>query len=189
MKSALFDIILLSSIFISFIICSESNIYYNHTSSDTNLYFVLTTYRHGARYPFTNVDYFGNVIPSKGSLTTYGGIQHLEIGKKYRERYSNFLDMNFNPNQMYIRSSDVERTVISTLKELEGLFGHEIDRKNLNIVKNGISFWELYQLNKTQRKEREEYFNYCKNNKKRRLPNINDIFPILQKCYNFSKVP
>jgi len=189
MNPALINIFLLISVLILSAISSESDVYYNHTSLDTNLYFVFSTYRHGARYPFINTDYFGNPIPHKGALTTYGGIQHLEIGKKYRERYSNFLDMNFNPKQMYIRSSDVERTVVSTLKELEGLFGRPIERKNLNIVPNGLSFWELYQLNRTERQEREKYFNFCRNNKKRRLPSINEIFPILQECYGVTKAP
>ena len=190
MKENLFTVFLLLSILIFSSICSEStDIYYNHTSLDTNLYFVFTTYRHGARYPFVHTDYFGNYIPARGALTSYGAIQHLEIGKKYHERYSNFLDMNINPKQMYIRSSDVERTVISTLKELEGLFGRVIDRKNLHIIPNGLSFWELYQLNRTERQEREKYFNFCNTNKKRLLPNINDIMPILKECYGINKAP
>ena len=107
---------------------TSSDIYYNHTSEEKNLYFVATTFRHGARFPFIHVDFFGNGIRYKGKLTGYGGLQHYEIGKKYRERYSNFLDMNFNPKEMYIRSSDVERTVISTMKELEGLFQKSIGK-------------------------------------------------------------
>ena len=191
MEITSFNIFLLLSILLFSPVYSQSeDIYYNHTSSDTNLYFVFTTYRHGARYPFVHTDYFGNPIPARGALTTYGGIQHLEIGKKYRERYSNFLDMDFNPKQMYIRSSDVERTVISTLKELEGLFNRSIERKNLHIIPNGLNFWELYQLNKTERQEREKYFNFCNNkNKKRFLPNINDIMPILKNCYGINKAP
>ena len=168
--------------------CSESDIYYKHTSSDNNLYFVLSTFRHGARHTFSNLDYFGNEVPAKGALTAYGAQQHLEIGKKYRERYSNFLNMSFNPKQMYIRSSDVERTVVSTLKELEGLFGKVIGRNYLHIIKNGLSFWNLYYLNNTDSQQLDEYFNYC-SKKKRRLGNMSEIFPLLQECYGIKKAP
>ena len=170
---------------------TSSDIYYNHTSEEKNLYFVATTFRHGARFPFIHVDFFGNGIRYKGKLTGYGGLQHYEIGKKYRERYSNFLDMNFNPKEMYIRSSDVERTVISTMKELEGLFQKSIGKNFFRIVNYGISYWNLYTINGTARQELERYFGYCdqKNKNKRRLPDISEIFPLLQQCYGTRKPP
>ena len=167
---------------------TSSDIYYNHTSLEDNLYFVVTTYRHGARYPFFNIDFFGNGIRYKGHLTSYGAIQHLEIGKKYKERYSNFLDMNFNPKEMYIRSSDVHRTVISTMKQLEGLFGKEIGKNYFKIVGNGLNYWNLYTLNNTARQELEKYYGFC-NSKKRRLPDISEIFPLLQRCYGTRQKP
>ena len=182
MKVNHFNIYLLIS-FIIFITSSDSDIYYNHTSADDNLYFVFSTYRHGARYAFSEHDYFGNYIPARGALTSYGAKQHLEIGKHYRERYSNFLNMSFNPKEMYIRSSDVERTVISTLKELEGLFNKTIERKYLTIVNGGLNFWNVYQINSTDRQTLEKYFQFCRSKKIRRLPNIGEIYPILQECY------
>ena len=188
MKADFHNILLLIYISLLFSLISGADKYYNHTSLDKNLYFVFSTFRHGAREPFVNPDYFGNPIKSLGSLTNYGGIQHFEIGKKYRQRYSNFLNMNFDPKQMYIRSSNVERTIISTLKELEGLFGKAIDRKYLKIVGDGLNFWNLYQLNDTEKQELYKYFDFCKN-KKRRLPNIGEIFPILKECYNVTAAP
>ena len=189
MKVNFYNVFFFSSWITVFIICSGSEIKYNHTSLENNLIFVFSTFRHGARYPFVDIDYFGNQISEKGELTSFGAIQQLEIGKKYRERYSNFLDMNFNPKQMYIRSSDIERTITSTLKQLEGFFNKTIKKENLDIIKGGLNFWELFQLNKTQRKESDEYFEYCNNIKKRRLPNINDIFPIVKECYGFQNPP
>ena len=167
---------------------NSSDIYYNHTSLEDNLYFVVTTYRHGARYPFVHVDFFGNGIRYKGHLTNYGAVQHLEIGKKYKERYSNFLDMNFNPKEFYIRSSDVHRTVISTMKQLEALFGKSIGKNYFRIVGYGLSYWNLYTLNSTARYELERYFEYC-DKQKRRLPDISEIFPLLQQCYGTRKIP
>ena len=192
MKAIFFNILLLLSLTILFTICSGGDIYYNHSSSEDNLIFVFTNFRHGARYPFVNVDYFGNGIPVKAGLTSYGAKQHLEIGKKYRERYSNFLDMNFNPKEMYIRTSNVERVVVSTSKQLEGLFGRVIERKYMHIINNGIFYWELYQLNQTERAEYDKYMGYCNNlneTKKRRLPDINEVFPILKDCFGAKSPP
>ena len=173
-------------------LCSGSDILYNHTSSDQNLYFVFSTFCHGARSVFSHKDYFGNDVPHPGDLSAYGAIQHLEIGKKYRQRYSNFLNMSFDKNQMYIRSSYIERCVQSALKELEGLFGKIIDRSNVDIIKNGNDYWNLFQLNYTERQEVDKYFDYC--NRKRKLPDYSsilrdEIFPILKECYGAQNLP
>ena len=122
-------------------------------------------------------------------MTPYGAKQHLEIGKRYRERYSKFLNMSFNPKEMYIRSSDAERTVISTLKELEGLFNKTIDRKYLTIVNGGLNFWNVYQINNKDRETLEKYFKFCRIKGKRRLTNIDEIFPILKECYGVKWAP
>ena len=179
--------IYLLCLFLILILTQTEDILYNHTNSEDNLYFVFTTFRHGARYPFVKTDFFGNNIKAPGALTKYGGIQHLEIGKKYRERYSNFLNMSFDKNEFYLRTSDVERTIVSTEKELEGFFNKSIKRNYFHIIKNGVNFWNLFHLNDKERREMDKYSNYC--NKKRRL-DINykemfytDIFPILEKCY------
>ncbi len=184
-------LILSISLFI-YAICSNEEKLYNHTLLEQNLYFVFSTFRHGARATFSKIDYFGNNISNPGSLTKYGAIQHLEIGKKYRQRYSNFLNMSFDKNQLYIRSSDEWRTIISTLKELEGLFSKVIERSNIHIIQNGMNYWNLFQLNDSEHKELSRYFQYC--NKKRFLPDYgnilkNDIFPFLKECYGKSVVP
>ena len=82
----LFYIIIIASLSIN---CNE--IKYNHTNKENNLYFVFSTFRHGARKPFTKNDIFKNNINNPGSLTSYGKKQHLIIGENYRERYFNFL--------------------------------------------------------------------------------------------------
>ena len=90
---------------------------------------------------------------------------------------------------MYIRSSDSERTLLSTLKELEGLFGKVINRTYVHIINNGLNFWNLYQLNDTEHKELDNYFNYCNSKKRRRLQNYGPIFPILKECFGANKFP
>ena len=176
-----------------FIFTYCEDIYYNHTNLDKNLVFVFSTYRHGARTIFTFIDHFKNFVPSFGALTDYGRKQHLEIGRNYRKRYSNFLNLNYDKNEIYIRSSDVQRTIISTEKELEGLFNKPIKRSDIQIVPNGESFWDLYHLNNSEHKEMDDYSSYCK--KKRSLgPDYNEIFktnifPILKDCYGMKKMP
>ena len=90
---------------------------------------------------------------------------------------------------MYVRSSDSGRVLISTLKELEGLFGKVIDKEYVDIIKAGHNFWNLFQLNDTEHQELDKYMNYCNNKKRRRLPNYNQIFPILKECFGANKIP
>ena len=186
----------MDSIFLNFIIllfnayhCKE--VIYNHTNEENNLFFVFTTFRHGARKTYKDVDFFGNYDNEVGALTKYGRIQHLEIGKKYRKRYSNFLNMSFDKNEFYIRSSDIERTLISTEKELEGFFNKSINRSNFVIVKDGFYFMNLYHLDSKEKEEMEKYFESCR---KRILAKDyqyifdNEIMPILKECYGINNV-
>ena len=180
-------------IFILFLFVQSDDILYKHTNSDNNLYFVFTTFRHGARFPFVRADHFGNPIYSPGALTKYGALQHLEIGQKYRERYSNFLDMNFDKNQFYIRTTDVERTIISGEKQLEGLFNKTIGRKYFDIQGGGANFWNLYCINKEERQELDKYRNYCKYKRSLGVDYNqifkNEIYPILQGCFGMRSPP
>ena len=132
-------------ILIIFIISKCKFIIYNHTNEENNLFFLFTTFRHGARTAFTNIDYFGNYINSSGSLSKYGIIQNFEIGNNYKKRYSNFLNMKLDINQIYIRTSDIERTIISTQKQLFFII-KIIDRKYFHIIKNGLDYFNLFRL-------------------------------------------
>ena len=170
----------------SFIQCEE--IAYKHTNKENNLYFVLTTFRHGARNNFLPIDDFGNKILNLGKLTKYGEKQHLEIGKKYRNRYSSFLNMSYDKNQIYIRSSNVNRVIVSTEKELEGFFNKKIDSNDFDLINAGLTTFNLYSLNDEIRKEMKKYEKFCD---KRKLNDIDyrkkfkvEIAPILKDCFN-----
>ena len=168
----------------------SKDILYSHTNEDNNLYFVFTTFRHGARTAFNRIDYFGNYIPHTGTLTVYGGIQHLKIGLNYRKRYSNFLNMSFNPKEIYIRTSNAKRVIDSVYKELEGLFNKSIERKYFHIINGGASIHDLYNLNNEKHKEIHKYLASCKK-KKRILFEYKETFyseiaPILKDCYGIS---
>ena len=158
---------------------------YNHTNQENNLYFVFTTFRHGARKPLFGKDYFGNSNYSAGALTTYGKIQHLEIGRNYRKRYSNFVNISFDKNELYIRSSDIGRTLISTEKELEGFFNKTIDRSNIVIARGGGYFMNLFHLDPKEQAEMNKYIASCpkrKLDKNYRDIFYREIFPNIKKC-------
>ncbi|XP_053455486.1 prostatic acid phosphatase isoform X2 [Nycticebus coucang] len=56
--------------------------------------------------------------------------QHYELGKYLRKRYKNFLNDSYKHEQVYIRSTDVDRTLMSAMANLAALFPPE-----------GISIW------------------------------------------------
>jgi len=153
-------------------LCHCVDIMYNHTNKENNLYFVFTTFRHGARKPLFGADFFGNRNYSAGALTEYGKIQHLEIGRNYRKRYSNFVNISFDKNELYIRSSYIGRTIVSTEKELEGFFNKTIDRSNIFIT--SPKFMNLFQLDPKEQAEMNKYVASCQ---KRKLgKNYRDIY-------------
>ena len=171
-------------------LCNCVNVMYNHTNQENNLYFVFTTFRHGARKPLFGKDFFGNSNYSPGALTTYGRIQHLEIGRNYRKRYSNFVNISFDKNELYIRSTDVGRTIVSTEKELEGFFNKTISRSNIVLVRGG-NFMDLFHLDPNEKAEMNKYITSCP---KRKLgKNYGDIFnreifPNVRKCYMMENI-
>ena len=173
------------------VLCNCIDIMYNHTNKENNLYFIFTTFRHGARKPLFFKDFFGNSNYSAGALTKYGAIQHLEIGRKYRKRYSNFLNISFDKNELYIRSSDIGRTIVSTEKELEGLFNKTINRSNIVIVRYGGNFMNLFHLDSKEKAEMNKYVASCL---KRKLSKnfvdiyYREIFPNIKKCHQMENI-
>ena len=163
---------------------------YSHTNKENNLYIVFTTFRHGARKPMIPYDSFGNFELSIGELTKYGEFQNLEIGKKYRERYSNFVNMNFDENQFLIFTSDWKRVKESVEKQLEGFFNKKIiDNDIFNEVSGGINYFNLYNLNNEEKQELQKYLQYCRKKRKLDVDDdyrkmfTNEIEPILKDCY------
>ena len=168
------------------VLCHCEDVMYSHTNQENNLYFVFTTFRHGARKPLHGTDYFGNRNYSAGALTRYGAIQHLEIGRNYRKRYSNFVNISYDKNEFYIRSSDIGRTIVSTEKELEGFFNKTIDRSNIVIARGGGYFMNLFHLDPKEQAEMNKYVASCpkrKLGKNYRHIYYREIFPSIKKCH------
>lgn len=49
-------------------------------------------------------------------------MQEYELGKYIRNRYKDFLSPTYSPDEVYIRSTDVDRTLMSAESNLAGLY-------------------------------------------------------------------
>nr|CAD7260517.1 unnamed protein product [Timema shepardi] len=85
-------------------------------------------YRHGARapvYSYPNDPYLDQTVywpRGYGQLTQLGEQMHFELGSFFRQRYSSLLPLEYNVNDTYIRSTDVDRTLMSAQSNLAGLY-------------------------------------------------------------------
>ncbi|XP_015423601.1 PREDICTED: prostatic acid phosphatase isoform X3 [Myotis davidii] len=63
-------------------------------------------------------------------VTLLGMEQHYELGEYIRKRYGKFLNESYKHQQVYVRSTDIDRTLMSAMTNLAALFPPE-----------GISLW------------------------------------------------
>jgi hypothetical protein len=88
----------------------------------------MKIYRHGDRTPvgvYPNDAYNASIWNKYGGLsqlTQRGMKQHREFGLYLRNFYSNFLPKFYDPNQVFARSTDYDRTLMSTYSLLSGLY-------------------------------------------------------------------
>ncbi|PSN43945.1 hypothetical protein C0J52_03761 [Blattella germanica] len=101
---------------------------------------LLKLYRHGDRAPvmpytkdpYRNASYWPD---GWGMLTMIGKEQHYELGQWLRNRYKDFLPELYNRDDIYVRSTDVDRTLMSAASNLAGLYppeGRQIWHKNMH---------------------------------------------------------
>ncbi|KAL6262448.1 hypothetical protein P5V15_007534 [Pogonomyrmex californicus] len=89
--------------------------------------FANILYRHGDRTPvapYKNDPYKNETswpVPY-GQLTNLGKHQHLLLGRWLRKRYSHFLSDVYTPYDIYVQSTDVDRTLMSAEANLAGLY-------------------------------------------------------------------
>uniref|UniRef100_H2QGY5 acid phosphatase n=1 Tax=Pan troglodytes TaxID=9598 RepID=H2QGY5_PANTR len=93
------------------------------------LVFVALVFRHGDRAPLASypMDPHKEVASTLwprglGQLTTEGVRQQLELGRFLRSRYEAFLSPEYRREEVYIRSTDFDRTLESAQANLAGLF-------------------------------------------------------------------
>lgn len=112
-----------------------TSLYVSHVKSqqggpaaeEGQLLFAHVIYRHGDRTP---IDPYPNdpwKDPSHwttgwGQLTNLGKFRHLELGHWLRQRYSSLLNETYTNSEIYVRSTDVDRTLMSAESNLAGLY-------------------------------------------------------------------
>jgi Histidine phosphatase superfamily (branch 2) len=92
------------------------------------LLLVVELCRHGDRTPLS--EYPNDVLPASkwpegiGELTAIGERDHFELGRRLRTRYvdTGFLNPEFNIRDVYIRSTTIDRTLMSAYSQMAGMF-------------------------------------------------------------------
>lgn len=93
------------------------------------LVFAFQMTRHGARSPYLFVEkpsvYKEPWANGLGQLTPTGERQHFLLGQKHRQKYidnNNFLSKTFNPKEIHIVATDVNRTIMSAYSEINAWY-------------------------------------------------------------------
>uniref|UniRef100_A0A3B4A414 Uncharacterized protein n=1 Tax=Periophthalmus magnuspinnatus TaxID=409849 RepID=A0A3B4A414_9GOBI len=112
-------------------------------TSPYELQLVQVLFRHGARTPLKSIP---NVLEGgsfAGQLTTLGMQQLYELGKRLRQRYiedSPFLSPAFSPSEVYVRSTNIWRTIESAKCLVAGLFQQKQKGISINIYMDSANF-------------------------------------------------
>ena len=137
--------------------------------SGEKVIFAFQMHRHGARAPYlgveNNLDFYKEEWIDKEELTNMGKRMLYLLGVKTRKRYmeqTKLLSKEFSPQEILIRSTDVNRTIESVECFIQGLYPHGTGPVlNEKIAKNpNIS----YPPNKLYKDEFEEVINRYKLN-------------------------
>lgn len=94
----------------------------------SKLIFVAELCRHGDRAPIG--EFPSDAMPASrwpegvGQLTAIGQRAHYELGTRLRAKYvdTGFLSPSYSVNELYVRSTDIDRTLMSAMSQLMGLY-------------------------------------------------------------------
>lgn len=93
------------------------------------LVYATVLFRHGDRSPvkaFPSDPHQESAWPQGfGQLSQEGMRQHYELGQFLRARYKSFLNESYNRHEILVRSTDVDRTLMSAEANLAGLYPPE----------------------------------------------------------------
>ncbi|KAM4711071.1 lysosomal acid phosphatase isoform 1-T3 [Anableps anableps] len=94
--------------------------------AERQLIYATVLFRHGDRSPvkaFPTDPYQESAWPQGfGQLSQDGMRQHYELGQYLRTRYKDFLNESYNRHEILVRSTDVDRTLMSAEANLAGLY-------------------------------------------------------------------
>ena len=112
------------------------------SKSENKTIFLFEHFRHGARNPTEN-DNFNISWKGKGELTEIGKRMQYLLGIHNNNKYKNFINENYNPNEILIYSSDKNRTILSGLNQLQGMFNQNTKINTLSIkqIQKSIPFY------------------------------------------------
>ena len=122
-------------------------------SKSEKLIFVELQSRHGARGPLDlnekNEDLLGEKWSSLGELSGVGQRMEYILGLRNRQRYitnKKFLSEKFNPHEILVYSTSINRTLLSMTSQLQGLYpislklGETLNSKQLEFSNPPIDF-------------------------------------------------
>ncbi|XP_077115806.1 testicular acid phosphatase homolog isoform X2 [Ranitomeya variabilis] len=108
------------------LVCSCTLILGDSSLRIGDLTFVVVVYRHGDRSPLDTypTDPYKDTVWDNGlqQLTQVGIRQQYELGKYLRMRYEQFLSPTYKKEEIYVRSTDYDRTLMSAQANLAGLY-------------------------------------------------------------------
>ena len=135
-------------------------------NENKKLLFVWEHFRHGARDPYTQVnlktwvDFIGVQWKSQGELNSLGLRAHYLLGVATRKKYGNFLSQNYDPNEIWIISTDVNRTIMSAMANLQGIYNN---LSTFNLTNLQINNSKINNLNGTYKIKIDEKINELNN--------------------------
>ena len=113
-----------------------SNLIKKILTKNEDLRLIFSFIRHGARSPSLkndNLDLLNEKwLNGPYQLTLIGQRQLFLLGNFFRKKYNNFIQENYSPSEIYLMSTDNDRTLMSGNYFLLGLFSKEHNEINFN---------------------------------------------------------
>ncbi|VBB33240.1 unnamed protein product, partial [Acanthocheilonema viteae] len=112
------------------------------------LLFLQAIWRHGDRSPIKSCKGYPirtkHWLQGKGQLTPEGMMQHVKLGKIIYKRYVNllkFLSPYYDARQIYVRSTNVNRTLVSAVANFIGFYSNPSQNERIGIDFPNITEW------------------------------------------------